>query len=82
MKIITNPQILSAFWAAWAWLASAAYWGTTPSQLDPVARLVPGQHIFLGWVVTAAVLTVGAVCRHRTIGRWARITGPVSYTHL
>ena len=75
MKIITNPRVLSAFWAAWAWLAAAAYWGTTPSQLDPVARLVPGQHIFLVWIATATVLTLGTVCRHRTIGRWARITG-------
>ena len=82
MKIITSPRVLSAFWAAWAWLAAAAYWGTTPSQLDPVARLVPGQHIFLVWVATAMVLTVGAVCRHRTIGRWARIVGLIITTWL
>lgn len=82
MKIITNPRVLSAFWAAWAWLAAAAYWGTTPTQLDPVARLVPGQHIFLGWVVTAAVLTLGAVCRHPVIGRWARIVGLIITTWL
>ena len=82
MKIITSPRVLSAFWAAWAWFAAAAYWGTTPTQLDPVARLVPGDHIFLVWVFTAMVLTVGAVCRHRTIGRWARIVGLIITTWL
>lgn len=82
MKIITNPQILSAFWAAWAWLAAAAYWDRTPTQLDPVMRIVPGEHVFVIWVATAVVLTIGAACRHPTIGRWARITGLIITTWL
>lgn len=82
MKIITNPQILSAFWAAWAWLAAVAYWDKTPEQLDPVVRMIPGERIFVTWVMVAVLLTVGALCRHHVIGRWIRVAGLVLTTWL
>lgn len=82
IRYLPHPRIISAYWAAWAWMAAFAYWGRTPSQLDPVVRMVPGEHVFIIWTAVAVLLTLGAVCKHPQIGRWLRIVGLAATTWL
>lgn len=51
MRYISNPRLVAGFWAAWAWVTTFAYWGKTPTQLDPVTRMVPGEHVFAIWAL-------------------------------
>ena len=81
MQWVTHPRPASAIWAAWAWATAAAYWTTTPAQLDPVTRLIPGEHIFLAWAATATLLTLGATLP-TALGRWCRVIGLAVATWL
>lgn len=71
----TSPRVISLAWAIWAWSTAAAYWDVTPSQLDPVAALLPGNWVFWAWTIAATMLTAGAAIPGTRISRAARITG-------
>lgn len=74
-ELTTSPRVISAAWAVWAWFTAVAYWHTTPSQLDPVTRIMPGNWVLIAWAFSATLLTIGAVLPSRKASQGARIIG-------
>ncbi|MDO4607330.1 MAG: hypothetical protein Q4B12_08435 [Bowdeniella nasicola] len=74
-----SPRLLSAVWAAWAWITTVAYVDSTPRALEPLVAMVPGNNVAWLWGIAALLLTIGAVvppgCRGVAWARRARSTG-------
>lgn len=74
-----SPRLLSAVWAAWAWITTVAYVDSTPRALEPLVAMVPGNNVAWLWGIAAVLLTIGAVvppgCRGVAWARRARSTG-------
>ena len=74
------PRLLALVWAGWGAATAASYVDTTPVQLTLADRLIPGP-LWVGWVVAAVCLFVGALVpphfggKVAYIGRLLRVVG-------
>lgn len=89
--VARSPRGVAAVWALWAWATALAYADTTPSQLDPVTKLIPGTGVAWLWGAAAVLLTIGAVVpsgardsptRVDNVARGCRIAGLAMVTGL
>ena len=81
-RFFRSPRMVALYWALFAWSAAAAYWQKTPTQLDPVMQLIPGEHVFIIWSITGVLLTAGALIPHHGSSRVMRVGGLAILTWL